>query len=163
MTNLLAQLDSFLPQFAPQYKRAVQEMKPVIERLLQHYQNWYDNRSIEEEDQPATALLSFIKDFDIHYPATTSVKRLKIALRTIITELKCFRYRTFAVTENDEKQIDTWQPLAETFTQFCERCKERGLSLQQRGIHQDPYPPEDMIISWVDRILREDGNSVYIE
>ena len=149
-----------ISQLAPIYQQAVSALKPAIDKLLQHYQHWYNRDIIDADDQPDVALRKFVSEFDHHCPPSMSLSRLKIALRTVITQLECFRYRTIACSR-DGKIIDVWQPLAETFDEFCTRHRSRQHHIRQHGIVEDPYPPVDLVISWVDSVLREHGESVY--
>ena len=161
MTNLNAQFAPALEQLAPRYRQAVNTMMPVITELIRHYQQWFERHRdiIEPEDLPQTQLGAFFNEFAAYCPPTESIANLKIALRGVIVNLDCFLYRTHAI--NSGKTVDTWQPLAESYQQCRERNEARGNTLKQSGRHGDPYPPVDMIIHWVDSLLREHGSSVY--
>lgn len=147
-------------QLAPNYQHAVSALQPAISKLLQHYHSWHNRDVIEADDHPETALQKFITEFDHHCPPSMSTSRLKIALRTVITQLECFRYRTVAY-DADERIVEVWQPLSEPYEQFCKRHKAHRHDIRQLGCVEDPYPPVDLVVSWVDSILREHGESVY--
>lgn len=152
---------SDIGQLAPNYQQAVTALKPVIDKLLRHYQHWFNRDVIEADDHPETALQKFIREFDHHCPPSLSISRLKIALRTVITQLDCFRYRTVAY-DSGGKSAEVWQPLSEPFAQFCARHQSHQHDIRQLGPVEDPYPPVDLIVSWVDGVLREHGESVYL-
>ena len=162
MTNLLSLPESELEQLAPQCREAIDALQPAITRLLAHYQDWFDCNNIEEEERPEKELAAFIRNFDLKYPTVRSVRRLKIALRAVIAGLGCFCYRTVAINDQG-KVMETWQPLSETFREFRARHRKLGHRLQQTGSLEDPYPPVDMINSWVDRELGDAGQSVFTE
>lgn len=147
-------------QLAPGYQQAVSALQPAIDKLLQHYQHWFNRDVIEADDHPEAALQKFINEFDHHCPPSLTPSRLKIALRTVITQLDCFRYRSIAY-DTSGKAAEVWQPLSEPFAQFCARHQARHHEIRQLGPVEDPYPPVDLIVSWVDGVLREHGESVY--
>lgn len=141
---------------APIYINAVNRMAPVIEQLLKQYEGGFKRDYFEDLDNPETALRKFIREFDEYYPANLEPMRYRLALRTIIVELDCWYYRTNAV-DVQNRIIEVWQPLRETYREFVCRHTAAGHMVENGGSYDEKYPSGDIIVSWIHNILNTRG------
>lgn len=147
---------------APIYINAVNRMMPAIELLLQQYDGWFQRDYLEDLDNPEAALRKFIREFDEYYPANLEPLRYRLALRTFITELECWYYRTNAVDEHN-RLIEVWQPLLETYRTFKHRHTAAGHRVEHGGSYDEKYPSGDIIVSWIHNILKIKGIPLNLE
>lgn len=136
-------------QLTGDYQTAITVMSPAINKIIENYQNWGKTEQLNVEELPQNEINEFIKKLDIYYPGATK-RKLKLAIRTHITNLTCFKYRVIA--RNKDKSI-VWNPLEETYESFI--CKHKNYKISYRS-NTLPHPVADIISDWVNNNLTEE-------
>ncbi|MBS9781830.1 MAG: hypothetical protein KGV56_04980 [Gammaproteobacteria bacterium] len=130
------------------YKEAIIVMSPVLEQIIHHYRGWGKSEGIDKAEYPEIEINDFLGQLDIFYPGA-SKRKLKLAIRTFITNLSCFKYRIIA---NMQGQVVAWNPLEEPYTVFINKHRNDEISYRD---NTHPHPVADLISDWVTKNISE--------
>lgn len=138
-------------QLSGNYKDAITVMHPALVKLIKNYDGWGKSERLNEAEYPQIEIQNFLKQLDIYYPGA-SKRKLKLAIRSFITNLSCFKYRVIARVQ-EQTQIRAWNPLEESYKQFIDENRNHQITYRA---NESPHPVADLISDWVTQNIDED-------
>lgn len=127
------------------FQEAIDSMQPAIDKLLSHYHNFgAKGFEVNSAHLPEKQIQQFLSKIDINYPSS-SQKRLRLAIRSFLSNLDCFRYHIIA-KDNNNKSIAVWNPLEQEYEKFCSKYSSYNIICRDTSYS---YPTIDIINDWV--------------
>ncbi len=131
------------------YRAAIKAMSPALEQIIKNYKGWGKLESVDKEEYPEIEINEFLNQLDIFYPGADK-RKLKLAIRTFIVNLSCFKYRVIA--KQGQTSSAVWNPLEEPYTKFINDHKENEINYRE---NKYPHPVADLISDWVTNNINE--------
>lgn len=142
---------------AAYFQEAIDAMQPAIDKLLFHYQQFgLKGFEVNTSHLPEKQIQQFLSNIDINYPSS-SQKRLRLAIRSFLSELDCFRYHIIAKDKNNNKNIAIWNPLEQEYKTFCAKYSNHNIICRDTSYS---YPSVDIISDWISDQLE---HNIYLD